>query len=51
MEAYSMPITPAPDDDHGARYLLQVEDVVGVHDRPLVELDGRRAGPAGCRWR
>ena len=50
IEAYSTPITPAPDDDHGAGDLVDGEDLVGVEHPHAVELDvrgPRRDGPGG----
>ncbi len=51
IDAYSMPITPAPTTSSDDGMSVQVEDVVGVEDRPPVELDARSAARAGCRRR
>jgi hypothetical protein len=41
------PDHPGPDDHHGVRDVLQLQDAVGVDDPPAVELDG--GGPGGRR--
>ena len=50
IDAYSMPITPAPTTTSDCGISLEVEDAVRVEDRLLVELDARGPhGPAAGR--
>ena len=48
IEAYSMPITPAPTTTIVVGQRLQVEDAVGVEHAVVVELDAGRAGRLGA---
>ena len=51
IEAYSMPITPAPTTTIELGTCSICEHAVGVEHALVVELDLRRAGAAGCPWR